>query len=287
MNKQKIAILTDSGSDVPKYLVDEYGMYVAPLKIIYSEGEYLDGVTISAEDVYSRLKTEIPSTSLPDGKQIQGILDQIKRDGYEKVLVITISSGLSGTNNVMRVVGEQQKDLDVFVVDTKNISIASGFNAIQAAEYIKEGMEWEELKEKVSSNILNSIVFFSVGTLEYLQKGGRIGLVTSIIGSGINLKPIISCNQEGIYYTAAKMIGKRRSFSKALELAVEFIGDIKEYNLGVVHGAAKEDAARLAETLKSKLPNFKIFVDGQISPALGVHTGPGAIGIVAQKLSLI
>lgn len=284
MNEQKIAILTDSGSDVPAYLVKEYGIYVAPLKIIYSEGEYLDGVNITAEDVYSRLNTEIPSTSLPDGNQIQEILDRIKADGYEKVLALTISSGLSGTYNVMRIVGEDQKDLDVFVVDTKNISIASGFNVIQAAEYIKEGMGWEELKKTVSNNILNSRVFFSVATLEYLQKGGRIGLVSSILGSTIQLKPIISCNEEGIYYTVAKSIGKKRSYIKALELAVDFIGNTKEYNLGVVHGAAKDDADKLIKSLKSKLPNFKIFVEGQISPALGVHTGPGTVGIVVQKL---
>ncbi len=284
INKQKIAILTDSGSDVPEYLVKEYGIYVAPLKIIYKEGEYLDGVNITAKDVYSRLKKEIPSTSLPDGNQIQEILDKIKADGYEKVLIITISSGLSGTYNVMRIVGEQQKELDVYVVDTKNIAIASGFNAIQAAEYIKDGMDWEELKQTISKNISNSRVFFSVSTLEYLQKGGRIGLVTSILGSTVKLKPIISCNEDGIYYTVAKIIGKRRSFNKALELAVDFIGDAKKYNLGVVHGAAPEDAEKLTKEFKSKLPNFKIFAEGQISPALGVHTGPGTIGIVAQRL---
>lgn len=284
MNKQKIAILTDSGSDVPDYLIKEYGIYEAPLKIIYSDGEYLDGVNITAEEVYSRLKTEIPSTSLPDGSQIQEILDQIKADGYEKVLVVTISSGLSGTYNVMRLVGDREKDLDVFVVDSKNIAIASGFNAIQAAEYIKEGMEWEELKETVAKNISNSRVFFSVSTLEYLQKGGRIGLVASIFGTTIKLKPIISCNEDGIYYTVAKVIGKKRSFNKALELAVEFIGDNKEYNIGVVHGAAEDDAEKLSEELKSMLPNYKMFAEGQISPALGVHTGPGTIGIVVQKL---
>lgn len=284
MNKQKIAILIDSGSDVPDYLVKEYGIYVAPLKIIYNEGEYLDGVNITAEDVYSRLKTEIPTTSLPDGNQIQEIFDRIKSDGYEKVLAVTISSGLSGTYNVIRILGEQQKDLDVFVLDTKNIAIASGFNAIQAAEYIKEGMEWEMLKKTVSKNIQNSKVFFSVATLEYLQKGGRIGLVTSILGSTLKLKPVISCNDDGIYYTVSKAIGKKRSFNKAVELAVEFIGNSKEYNLGVVHGASEGDAKKLTEELKSKLPNFKIFAEGQISPALGVHTGPGTIGIVAQKL---
>ncbi len=284
MNKEKIALLVDSGSDIPENLLKKYNIYVAPLKIIYSHGEFSDGVDIDADTVYSSLKKEIPKTSLPTGEEIQKIFDRIKRDGYEKVFVITISSGLSGTFNAIRMVGEQQKDLEVFALDTKNIAIASGFNAIQAAEYINEGMSWDELKKKVSNNIKNSKVFFSVSTLEYLQKGGRIGLVTSILGSTLKLKPIISCNEDGIYYTVAKIVGKKRSFRKALDLAVEFIGDAKDYNLGVVHGAAKDDALALKETLIGRLPKAKIFADGQISPALGVHTGPGTIGIVVQKL---
>ncbi len=284
MNDQKIALLVDSGSDIPKDLLKKYNIYVVALKIIYSYGEYSDGLDIDAEEVYSSLKKEIPKTSLPSGEEIQKVFNKIKLDGYEKVLVSTISSGLSGTHNAIRIISEQQKDLEVFVLDTKNIAIASGFNAIQAAEYIKEGMAWDELKKRVSSNINNSKVFFSVSTLEYLQKGGRIGLVTSILGSTLKLKPIISCNEDGIYYTVAKVLGKKRSFNKVLDLAVEFIGDAKKYNLGVVHGAAKEDADNLKESLKDMLPNFKIFAEGQISPALGVHTGPGTIGIVVQKL---
>lgn len=284
MSKNKIAILVDSGVDIPPKLIKEYGMYVVPLKIVYSDREYSDGVDITAEEVYSRLSSEIPSTSLPSGNEIQAIFSKIKSDGYEKVLAVTISSGLSGTYNAIRVMAEQQEDLDVYVLDTKNIAIASGFNAIQAAEYLNEGMDWETLKETVTKNISNSRVFFCVSTLEYLQKGGRIGLVASLLGSTISLKPIISCNEDGIYYTVSKIIGRNRSLKKAMELAIEFVGDSKDYNLGVVHGDAEEDANKLKKQLISQLPNSNIFVDGQISPALGVHTGPGTIGIVAQKL---
>ena len=284
MNKEKIALLVDSGVDVPEKLVKKYNMYVAPLKIIYSDKEYSDGVDITAEEVYSRLETEIPSTSLPSGEEIQGLFDKIKSDGYNKVLAVTISSGLSGTYNAIKNIADQQDDLEIFVLDTKNIAIASGFNAIQAAEYIKEGMSFDLLTKTVSANILNSRVFFCVDTLEYLQKGGRIGLVSAILGSTIGLKPIISCNEEGIYYTADKIIGRKRSLKKALDLAVDFIGDSKKYNIGVVHGDAEKDGDDLLVSLKSKLPNFSIAAEGQISPALGVHTGPGTIGIVVQKL---
>lgn len=284
MNKEKIALLVDSGSNVSAEFIKKYNMYVAPLKIIYKEEEYTDGIDIKAEEVYARLQEEIPSTSLPSPGTIQTIFNQIKSDGYNKVLAITISSGLSGTYNTIRMLGEEQEDLQVHVFDTKNISLASGYNAIQAGEYIEAGMNWDDLIQAVSKNIKNSKVFFYVSTLKYLQKGGRIGLVASLLGTRLNLKPIITCNEDGIYYTISKTIGENRALDKMLKLATDYIGDSKEYNLGVLNADAKEKAHEIKESLIKILPDAKIFVEDQISPALGVHTGPGAIGIVVQKL---
>lgn len=284
MNNDKIAILVDSGSDVPKEMVEKYNMYVAPLTINYEDKQYVDGVDITTEEVLVRLEKEIPTTSLPTGETIQGLFDQIKKDGYTKVLAVTLSSGLSGTYNSIRLLAEEQKDLDVFVLDTKNISIASGFNAIQAAEYIKEGMDWDTLIETVSENIANTKVFFTVSTLKYLRAGGRIGLVASLLGSQLNIRPIISCNEEGIYYSVTKVRGENRSINKALEFATEFIGDAENYNIGVVHAGVPEKAAEIRNRLAASLPNAKVTVEGQISPVLSVHTGPGSIGIVVQKL---
>ena len=284
MNKEKIAVLVDSGSDVPKELVEKYGMYVAPLKIVYKDQEYLDGIEISTEEVLNRLEKEIPSTSLPTGQTIQDLFDQIKADGYEKVLGVTLSSGLSGTYNSIRLLAEQQNELDIFVLDTKNISIASGFNAIQAAEYIREGMEWEELKRVVSENIHQSKVYFTVESLKYLEAGGRIGRVASLLGSRLNIRPVISCNEEGIYYSVTKVRGHGRSIEKAIDLTIKHVGDSPNYNIGVVHAGAKEEADRIRDDLAKKLPNYQILVEGEVSPVLSVHTGPGSIGIVAQTL---
>lgn len=284
MNKEKIAILVDSGSDVPRELVEKYNMYVAPLSIIYEDQTYIDGVDITTEEVLERLEEEIPSTSLPTGEKIQELFDQIKEDGYEKVLAVTLSSGLSGTHNIIELIAGQQEGLEIFVLDTKNISIASGFNAIQAAEYIKDGIDWETLIQRVSENIVNAKVFFTVSTLEYLRAGGRIGLVASLLGSRLKIRPIISCNEEGIYYSVAKVRGQSRSIDKALELAVEHIGDAENYNIGVVHAGVEEEARKIKDRLLSKLPNPAMIVEGQISPVLSVHTGPGSIGIVVQKI---
>lgn len=282
--KQKTALLVDSGIDVPSSVIKEYGIYSLPLKIIYKDREYSDGVDIQAEEVYSNLSVEIPKTSLPGAAEVIAVLDRIKSDGYENVLAVTLSSGLSGTYNMVSLVAKDYEGLDIQVVDTKNIGIAGGMVAIRAAEYINEGMDFETLIKTVNEDVPDSKIFFCISTLEYLQKGGRIGLVSSMLGTAFNLKPIISCNEEGIYYNVAKISGRKRSLDKMIEIATEYASKGKLYNLAVVHGGAAEDAEKVKEKLLSKLSKYKNVFEGQISPALGVHTGPGLVGIGVQIL---
>lgn len=282
--KQKTALLVDSGIDVPSSVIKEYGIYSLPLKIIYKDREYSDGVDIQAEEVYSNLSVEIPKTSLPGAAEAISILDRIKSDGYENVLAVTLSSGLSGTYNMISLVAKDYEGLDVQVVDTKNIGIAGGMVAIRAAEYISEGMDFETLVKTVNEDVPDSKIFFCISTLEYLQKGGRIGLVSSMLGTALNLKPIISCNEEGIYYNVAKISGRKRSLDKMIDIATEYASKGKLYNLAVVHGGAAEDAEKVKEKLLLKLSKYKNVFEGQISPALGVHTGPGLVGIGVQIL---
>jgi len=284
MNKQKIGFLVDSGSDVPLETLEKANMKVIPLKIIYKDKEYTDKVDIHAQDVYDRLDEEIPKTSLPSGEIISELLQEFKNEGYEKVIAITISSGLSGTNNMVRLMAENVTDLDVFTLDTKNIGVGSGLLAVKAADYVEKELDWEVIKEKLQNDVKKSKMFFHVPTLEYLQKGGRIGLVSSILGNVLNLKPVISCNENGIYYTAAKVRGNKKSIQKAIDLASEFAGDAKKYHLAIAFGGKTAEAQLddIRVELKKALPNFvKIFED-QVSPALGVHTGPGLIGIGIQ-----
>lgn len=284
MNKEKIAILVDSCCDVPKQFVEKYGMYVIPLKIIYKNKEYLDGVDITPEEVYQGLQDEIPKTSLPSGETIVEMFDKIKADGYEKVIAVTLSSGLSGTNNMVNLLAADYEGLDFFVLDTKNIAVAGGYHAIQAARYIEEGMSFEKIQERLLKDIKNCKIFFVVSTLEYLQKGGRIGLVASLFGNALNLKPIISCNEDGIYYTVNKVRGRKQSISKTIDLALNYAQGHKRYNVAVCNGDAGEEAELIKKELLPKLTNMDLFVEGQISPALGVHTGPGALGIAIQIL---
>lgn len=283
-NPEKIAILTDSCCDVPKELIKRYHMYVLPLKVVYKDRDYLDGVDIQPEEVYNNLSVEIPTTSLPSGETFTTILDQIKANGFEKVIAVTLSSGLSGTNNMLRLLADDYEGLDIYILDSKNIAIAAGFHAIQAARYLEQGDGFLEIQRKLERDLKNSKVFFVVETLEYLQKGGRIGMVASLFGNALNLKPVISCNEEGIYYTVAKVRGRKQSIHRTIELATNFGKGHKRINLAVCHGAAPELAKEVEEEMKKELPDYEIFASGQISPVLGVHTGPGLIGIGVEIL---
>lgn len=282
--KNKVAILVDSGTDVPQELIEKYQMYVIPLKIIYKDRVYTDKVDITPEEIYQRLPQEIPGTSLPDGETITKIFEQIKQDGYEKILAVTISSGLSGTYNIVRLIAQQQEELEAYVLDTKNIGIGAGFSAIQAAKWLEEGMEWSLLIERLNELVKQTKVFFNVATLEYLQKGGRIGLVASILGTALKLNPIISCNDEGIYYTVGKARGRKKSLDRTVSYVKERVETAKVFNLAVAHGDAKEEATEMMARLKEEFPQAQQIYFGQISPALVVHTGPGLLGVGVQVL---
>lgn len=282
--KNKVAILVDSGTDVPQELIEKYQMYVIPLKIIYKDRVYTDKVDITPEEIYQRLPQEIPGTSLPDGETITKIFEQIKQDGYEKILAVTISSGLSGTYNIVRLIAQQQEELEAYVLDTKNIGIGAGFSAIQAAKWLEEGMEWSLLIERLNELVKQTKVFFNVATLEYLQKGGRIGLVASILGTALKLNLIISCNDEGIYYTVGKARGRKKSLDRTVSYVKERVGTAKVFNLAVAHGDAKEEATEMMARLKEEFPQAQQIYFGQISPALVVHTGPGLLGVGVQVL---
>lgn len=285
MNQDKIAILVDSGSDVPQELLERHHIFMIPLKVIFNEGEYLDGLTIDAQEVYRRLPTEIPKTSLPSGEQVLSVLDEIYEQGYRKVLAICISGSLSGTCNMLRLICEDYDKLECRVIDSKNISIGSGIIAIRAAQLLEEGLSFEELCQKTEEMLSSSKIFFCLKTLEYLQKGGRIGKVAAMLGSAISLKPIISCNEEGNYYPMAKALGRAPSVKKVLELAQKFAEGCPKVMLAVMHGGAAEEAEALLTEVRKKIPNGIVAVRGQISPALGVHTGPGLLGICVLKLS--
>lgn len=285
MTAEKIAILVDSGCDVPREYSEKYGMYVAPLTIIYKDAEYRDGIDIDAGTVYARFSEEIPSTSLPSPAGVTETFRRIRADGYEKVIVVAISSGLSGTFNMLRDFGPEPEGLEAHYVDTKNIGIGSGFSAIRAGELIEQGLPFAEVCRQVEIAAKDTKLFFCVATLEYLMKGGRIGLVSGVMGSLLDVKPVIACNEDGVYDTVAKARGREKSLRLALDKTVEFAEGATEYSIAVVQGAAEAEGKALMQALKERLPRFRYAIEQQLTPVLVVHTGPGLIGVGVQRLA--
>lgn len=286
MNPQKIAILTDSCADLTAEIRADKPIFVVPLKIICADGEYADGVDIFAQDIYRRLEQgELPHTSLPNGGAVEAAFDEIARQGYEKVAAVMLSGGLSGTYNMVRLQGAGRKNLEVRVFDSVSGALGMGMSILQMAEDIGAGMEWEELVERRIPQLLaGARPFFSVDTLEYLQKGGRIGKVTALAGTMLSIKPIISFASDGQLASVAKVRGRKQIQDKFLELLRRELGDHKRYNLAVANGGAPEEMAQLREKMEKAFPNYTNFWEGEIDATLSVYIGPGVLGAAVQIL---
>jgi DegV family protein with EDD domain len=281
MTDHKIAILTDSGCDIPEGLRKLHKIYRLPLSLIFKNALYRDD-DISAAELYRLMEQEIPTTSLPQGADVEQMLQQIRADGYDKVLAVSISSRLSGTCNLLRLHEHSQKGLEMAVVDSRNISIGAGMLALNAARYLEQGIHWQGLKERLNKEVQHSKVFFCLKTLDYLRHGGRIGHVSALLGSALKLKPIITCDSEGVYTTEAKVIGYKHALQRLSECAKHFAAEAP-IRIAVMHGAAAAEAAQVKEKMLALLPHAKLLAEGQVSPALAVHTGPGLVGVGVIK----
>lgn len=280
-NNFDFAILVDSACDVPEEYLNKYPIYVVPLRINYKDGSYRDRIDISPEEIYEKLKEEIPTTSLPEYGDAYEVFENIMRDGYNKIIAISISSSLSGTFNLIRLVSNEfkSKGIQTFMFDTKNIGIGSGMYAVSAANHLEEGKSYEETIHLLESEYGNSKVFFCVETLEYLSKGGRIGRVASMIGAVLGIKPVITCDEDGTYCIAGKERGSKRCIEKAIALAKEFAGKGKKVEISVMCSGHVKEIENIKCKLEQLISNCKVKLGGQISAVLGVHVGPGLVGI--------
>lgn len=287
MIPQKIALLTDSCADLSPRLAEENHIYRVPLRILCADGEYSDGVDIFGADIYARLRAgELPQTSLPSGEDIEKTLRRIVMDGYDGVIAVMLSSGLSGTYNLMRLIGEECRGmLPVRVYDSLNGSLGMGMTLLQLAEDVRNGMEWKELTERrVPQLLAGSHPFFSVDTLEYLLKGGRIGRVTATAGTLLQIKPIITFSPDGQLQSVAKVRGRHQVMDKLVAMTVKACGEHRRYNLAVANGGALEEMETVRQKLTAALPDYDHIWEGEIDSTLSVYIGDGVLGAAVQVL---
>lgn len=274
-----IAIVTDSSCDLDENLIEKYNINMIPLRIVFNDKEYRDRFEITNKEIYERMETEIPTTSLPVPQDILDTFERLKKEGYTEIIAICISSELSGTYNVMKNISETfEADIKMHIIDSKQVSMGLGYTVLAAAMELEKSGNTDLVISKIEEISSGVNINFVVGTLDYLKKGGRIGHLSGTIGELLQIKPILYLDN-GALSVLKKVKGRNKSIKALTEVAVEgFKADINQVT--VVHADDIEEAANLANELKEnkKVKAVKI-VD--VSAVLGVHTGRGLIGIVS------
>lgn len=281
---EKIALITDSTCGLPLEYIEKYNVHVARLKIIYKTAEYIDGITITANDVYSRLNKELPTTSMPSVQDICDIYETLLNEGYKHVIAMPISSGLSGTINSFRIAASEYEDkITSFVFDTKILSMAVGLSVIEIGKMIENGKDFEYICTAIPKLREDTSMYFTVDTLEYLIKGGRIGKVTGSVGQLLNLKPIITMDDDGKYTNHSKVRGSKKAFNTLLDLATNILDQGK--GKVIIMTGTMEDEAKKLEDILSKHKNTTFMYSGTITPAVGIHSGPRLLAVAVLKES--
>ena len=271
----KIAIITDTCCDLPQEYLKEYPIFCVPLVVTSGTESYRDNIDITVETIYARQKNENFKTSLPRPQDIEDVYSAIARQGYTHVIVLMIAECLSSANNVK-------------VFDSKSASIGLGALAVQVARYAVRGVAFDPLCELTKRLIDDTVVYFSLDTLEYLQRGGRIGRATALAGGLLQIKPILTFDRkDGMISTAAKVRGRRGVQQRLIELATELAAKHpgEEYNLVVCDGNVPEEGAALEAALTRALPNAHRVLHGKIDATLAVHLGPNLLGVGVQFLN--
>ena len=280
-------IVTDCAADMSVEELEELGIIQAPLFIQFPEGE-VNSADISADDFYNRLEAmrpAIPTTAQPSSgifAELYRRVAQVEKD----ILSIHISSGLSGTINSARDGGDQVKsEANVSYWDTLTLSGGERFQVMAGALTAKAGWALHSIQERLEKIREKTDVIYNLDTLEYLARGGRIGRVKAIAGALLNLKPVIRVDADGKYST----VTTGRTLSKSINAIAGHLFQKYAHTpvwVTVLHGRFAEKAEVLANELKAKLNIQKLEVI-RISPVLGVHTGPGIVGVAVVPMELM
>ena len=291
MTPKKIAVLTDSCVDLSPDVLRQHHIYTVPLRILCADGEYLDGLDIRSADVYRRLRAgELPKTSLPSTESLEQTLRQILSDGFDGIIGVMVSSGISGTYNLVRLAAEElEADNDgvaMRVYDTLNGSVGEAMIVLQILKDLENGCDWQELTERrIPFLIRNTAVAFSVDTLEYLLKGGRIGKVAAAAGTLLQIKPLLAFSpDDGQLQSVAKARGRNQVVSKLVELMTKYHQEGRRYNLAVANGGDPAGMEVLREKLTAALPDYGFLCEGEINGTFSVYIGDGILGAGIQLL---
>jgi len=272
-----IAVVTDSTSDLPADIAKQHGITIVPLNVHIEDETYLDGVTISADEMYLRLPDQktIPTTSAPSVGSFIEAYEKLS-ESHDAIISIHLSSKLSLTHNsaVQAAADLNEKGAKIEVVDTEQASMALGWIAVQAAEKIAAGGSLEEAVGLAKSASIRASFIGMVDTLEYLVRGGRIGKAQGFVGSMLRIRPILTLT-EGVAYPA----GRARNRSKGIARLKEMVAEAAPLDkLAILYTTDKDVAETIADAVAEHSPEARPVV-AQLGPVVGNYLGPGTLGL--------
>ncbi|MCI0437597.1 MAG: DegV family protein [Chloroflexi bacterium] len=275
-----IKVVTDSTSDLPRELVDKHGITIVPVNVHFGDQAYRDGVDLSADEFYQRLTqgSDFPKTSQPSVGAFVDVFLELAKDA-EAIISIHISSKLSGTHNSAVQAKAQvasETSCRIEVIDSRQASMGLGIIALETARAARSyDNTIEDVLNAASHAMRRCQCLAMIDTLEYLQRGGRIGRARAVLGTLLRIRPMIIVRDGEV-----DELGKERSRSRALarlEQVVRSFAPLAE--LSVLYSTDPEDAQRLADSLKDILPRDRQPIIARFGPSLGTHVGPGSVGV--------
>lgn len=278
----KVAILTDSTTFLPPDVIQEHGIHIVPLKLLWDGEAYRDGVDITPEQFYTRLATSptLPTTSQPSVHDFLEAYEVLAAD-HDAIVAPLISSGISGTVESAVMAARQFQQIPVHVVDTRVTSAAQALVVLAAARAAAQGLPAETVAAQAQGIVDKIKTYFAVDTLKYLHKGGRIGGASRYLGTALSIKPILYFTEEGMIDALERVRTRRKALERLFTLVTESAGDAPAH-LGIIHAQAEEQAVALRERLEQKL-NCQEVITLELSPVLGVHVGPGTVGVAVYS----
>jgi len=275
-----IGIITDSTCDIPENLVEQYGIIVIPQAVIWGEQQFRDRVDLQPAEFYRRLTTDPvrPHSSLPSLRDFQQAYDQAASRGASELIVLTVSRAMSGTFEMAQNAAKLT-DLPVTVVDSKGPTMSLGWQTLAAARAREAGADTPGILERVDRVRSKLVQLVAMDTLEYLQRGGRIGGAAKWVGALLKVKPLVSINhQTGL----VEPVSLARTQKALVEMMYQkFFEQLKSHNnlrIAVLHGNVPEKATALAEQIRAEFNPLELLVN-ITGPVLGINTGPGALAL--------
>nr|WP_077214821.1 DegV family protein [Bacillus dakarensis] len=273
----KTAVVTDSTAYIPKELREKLNIHMIPLSVIFGNETYQEEVDIEASDFYEMVKDkELPTTSQPSIGQFVTLFEKLRED-YDAVISIHLSSGISGTYQGAVSAGDMVEGIKVIPFDSEISAMVQGFYVLEAAEMAAAGKELEEIMGRLEEMRHSLTAYFMVDDLSHLQRGGRLSSAQALIGSLLQVKPLLHFENK-LIVPFEKIRTRKKAMKRIVELLEEDAKSGDAYRAVIIHANREEEAREWKAELEGKLPNVE-FMISYFGPVIGTHLGEGSMGL--------